>query len=215
MYSEGLLAAQFGIDVVLNGLTQGVGVAGSFGYDLNEDFGSGQSPRKVHHPGQSGELLIRVDVTTDFVVGSATPTAPHIQFHAVMSETQVFLTSGNDWTVVGSNVGPPDLNVGGQTVNGYLASDLTVGQSFFVRVNPWNTLMGRSILSATQDLDVRDLRYFGLVLSVPEAQGNVGGAGLADPFFSAGTVIGKMCLQSSMGWSPEDFIYPSAVTHVG
>lgn len=187
---------------------QGVALSGSTGHDLNPDFGNGQNPRKAHMPGQSdGDLALRVDVTANFTEVIDTPAVqPLLQFHAVLSTTGATVITGNDFVVVGSNVGPFDIQAGA-SVLGYNAAELTVGKSFFIRVNPWVATQGRSILSAGgADLLVQDLRYFGVVLYVPQA------AGGSESYFSTGITQAYFVKNSEVAWNPGDFAYPSAVS---
>lgn len=218
MIQEGLLLAQLAPTPLQ---VQGQALAGSNGVDLNPDHGLGEQPpsgpgrppallRKAQMPGQTGELMIRVDVTTDFVEVVGTPAdQPTMAFHAAMSSTAGSITlASNEFVIIGSNVGPPELElVGGRTAFGYLASDLTVGTSIFIRLDPWSAVMGRGVGGSS--LPAEDLRFIGLVQQVTTA------AGGTESYFSAGQVIGRFVLQSDVGFDPTDFIYPSAVEIVG
>lgn len=209
---EGWGLAQFGVAAP----GQGISLAGSIGYDMNEDFGAGAQPsagpalpteleRTVQYPGQTGELMMRCDVFTPFVAALGTPL---LQLHVVVSvQGTSTILSGNQYVSIGANTGPYDLQ-GAVTYNGFKAEELTAGTSIYVRMNPWSTNMGRSILSGSSfNLTAQEFRFIGLVLVVPMA---IGGS---DDYFSAGSMIGKFVTQSDIGHSPADFIYPSAVSY--
>jgi hypothetical protein len=223
MIHEGLLSHQMAPATGAGDGTaiQGEALLGSFGVDLNPDFGLGDQPqsgptsptellRKSPILGMEGDILIRVDVTEDFVAVVGTPADdPALQFHAVLSATQStsVIFTGTDFVCIGSNVGPFNIEaVDGRTLNGYLAADLTVGKSFFIRLNPWVEGMGRGL--TLDPHDARDLRYLGLVTLVTTGAGDG-----ANSYFSDGQVIGRIVQQGDIAHDPEDFIYPSAVSY--
>lgn len=174
---------------------------GGLGYDLNADFGNGQNARKALQPGQTGEMVMRVDIDATFTIGTGAPIA---QFHAVLSETgsPTVLSGLNDFVIIGSSLGP--MNTSGNFSHaGYVAADLVAGESFFIRLNPWTNAMSRCLANA--DINVQDLRYLGLMISVPNAEA------AASPFFDGGLATMSLVLTSDISWDPADFQYPSGV----
>lgn len=178
---------------------------GTFGWDLNADYGQGQSPRKAPLIGQGEEFLFHLRVTTQFVIGSGTPV---LQIHAALSNTGApgasFMETGADLLFIGE-VAPSIHTAGGRTHSGLVAAQLTLGTDYFMRVNPWTAAMGRNAAGST--VIGKDLRYLGIVLSNPRYD-------LGD-FFSAGQIFGKLIKSSANEMNPTDFLYPPGTVMVG
>lgn len=139
---------------------------GSIGFDLNPDFGNGHMPRKAGMPGEGHDFAIRCRVTQAFTVNAGTPIA---QVHAVLSTagnpntSPPALVSAGDFVVIGSNVGPCQLD-GADLLPGFQAADLTINSEFYIKCNPWTEVMGRAISGAVEG---PDLRYLGVIINIP------------------------------------------------
>lgn len=184
----------------------GLYITGSFGLDLNPDFGNGQSARKAPLPGQGEDWMLRVDVGLDFVNGVGGNNTPIAQIHAGLSDLGdgVSITNSTKFIIVGSAI-PSTHTVGGRTMQGFVAAQLVIGNRFFIRVNPWTAPLGRDAVGGT--VIGKDLRYLGVIITVPnEADGD---------FFSGGGIVARLVKSSDVLQDPQDFIYPAGTVSVG
>lgn len=175
------------------------------GYDLNPDFGTGQSARKSPLFSQGGEeLLMRVTLTTAFTVALGTPVA---QFHMVLSDTAAAVATQPNFCIIGSNLGPLNI-IGARRHAGYIAADLTIGRHIFIRANPWTAIMGRSHEAVPVTLVGKDLRYVGLMITNPHSD-------VGPSAFGTNVCTWNFVKIGDVMENPEDFIYPAATVHVG
>lgn len=168
--------------------------------DLNPDYGTGQQARRAPVQGFSSGFALMIEVLTSFAAGSGSPV---LQIHAAVSGSSSTLGSTNV-AIVGSSAAPQQ-SVGGRFAWGYLASQLTAGTRFFIRLNPWTASMGHDIVSSS--IDGKILRYLGLVLYVPNYD--------TGAYFSAGSVTGRIVPTGHIADSAEDYAYPSGVSFAG
>lgn len=169
--------------------------------DLNPDYGKGINARRAPWVGWGEDIMMRVDITTNFVATAGD--VPLVQFHVVVGAATSLVAP----VIIGSNVGTLSLAATGPPVDlrpGYLVTDLVVGNHFFIRFNPFTEPMSRNSVGGA--INAQTLRYMGLMLVNPMQ------IFAGDPGFTAGAVEGYLVKSSEVVDRPRDAIYPSGVT---
>ena len=182
---------------------------GTFGIDLNPDFGSGPSAvtaeqRRGTLPGMGDDMLFRVRVASAFAIGAGEPVA---QFHAVLSEVGDGVAVSGGSNVISIGVAASSrVNVSSVTYSGMAVADLTLNSQFFIRFNPWTAGMGRDAVGGT--VIGKNLRYLGVNIVVPNYLGGTHA-------FSAGLIDVVLVKSSDVMQDPTDFAYPPGTVMVG